>query len=242
MKQKLLKGLPVIGTFLLVKNIKYFYAYLVFGKENWINLDPNDANNIVVYSQLTLYILLGMSFYKSMFWQYLKLHKGLQKGFIIGAITTLPMWLGYGYMNDFEYTISSKILHRDLLAGFYEEFLYRGILFGLLYFYAGWKFIYAAMIPAFFFGLGHIYQAESAIEIGLIFIFTSLASVGFSWFYMAFKNLWVLIFLHAFMDLAWDFSTISTNVTGSLSVNIFRFMTLGIMIYLSLKELKTAEN
>ena len=51
-----------------------------------------------------------------------------------------------------------------MIAGFFEEFLYRGFFFGVLFYFAGWGFIPAIILPSIYFGIGHLYQAESLNE------------------------------------------------------------------------------
>jgi hypothetical protein len=80
-----------------------------------------------------------------------------------------------------------------------------------------------------FFGAGHLYQAENISSTIAVFLFTTGASLGFAWFYYAWKSLWMVVFLQEFMDLAWDMSIndeLASNVLGSPWVNIFRFSTL----------------
>lgn len=237
MKKKVLISITVILTFILARYLKYFYAYVVFGKEQWNELDDVFATNLLVYSQIVLvFIVSGILFRRRMF-KVLGLDKGVLKGLMIGFICTLPMFIGYAFLNGFEFKIDLSIIHRDfVLAGFFEELLFRGFLFGILYYVVGWGFIPAVILPSIFFGLGHLYQAENISEAINVFLFTGLGSAGFAWFYTAFKNLWIVIFLHAFMDLAWDMFQVESNVTGGLLENIFRFTTLGVMIFLAIRN------
>lgn len=239
MKKKTTISVIVISTFLTARYLKYFYAYLIYGKENWNKLDESFANNLLVYSQIILVFAVSFALFKKKAFPTLGIDKGILKGLQIGVLCTLPMLIGYGLLNGFDIYIDLKMMHRDfIIAGFFEEFLFRGFLFGVLFYVAGWGFIPAVLIPSIYFGLGHLYQADNFNEVISIFLFTTLGSAGFAWFYTAWKNLWVLIFLHAFMDLAWDAFQIETNVTGNLMVNIFRFATLGLMIFLSIRNLK----
>jgi len=239
MRKKIFISLVVLLTFISARNLKYLYGYVVFGKEQWNELDEVYTTNLLVYSQILLVLLVCYFLFKNKVLEHLGMHKDMFHGFKIGLLCSLPMLIGYTIMNGYIIKIDLSIIHRALaLAGFFEEFLFRGFLFGILFYYARWGFIPAVILPSIFFGLGHLYQAENMNEIISVFLFTALASAGFAWFYTAWKNLWVVIFLHGFMDLAWDMAQIDTNVTGNLMVNIFRFASLGLMIFLSLRNLK----
>ncbi|PHR46395.1 MAG: hypothetical protein COA32_11110 [Fluviicola sp.] len=237
MKKKVLISITIILTFLCARYLKYFYGYVVFGEEEWNALDDSFATNLLVYSQILLVFIVSSILFRRKVFEVLGLHKGILKGLAIGFICSLPMFIGYAFLNGFEFKLDLSLIHRDFIqAGFFEELLFRGFLFGILFYVVGWGFIPAILLPSIFFGLGHLYQAENVSEAISVFLFTGLGSAGFTWFYTAFKNLWVVIFLHAFMDLAWDMFQIETTVSGNLTVNIFRFATLGLMIFLAIRN------
>jgi membrane protease YdiL (CAAX protease family) len=244
LKKKVLISITVILTFIFARYLKYFYAYVVFGKEHWNALDNTFATNLLVYSQILLVFIVSSLLFRRKAFEILGLDKGLLKGAVIGFICSLPMFLGYAFLNGFEFKLDLSLIHRDfILAGFFEELLFRGFLFGILFYVVGWGFIPAVILPSIYFGLGHLYQAENMSETINVFLFTGIGSAGFAWFYTAFKNLWIVIFLHAFMDLAWDMFQIESNVTGGLLENIFRFITLGLMIFLAIRNtIQNTEN
>lgn len=239
MKSKVIISAVAISTFLLARNLKYFYGFVVYGKEAWNNLDKTFAGNLLVYSQIILALIATFILFRSRIWEVLGMNKRLLEGIIVGLLCSLPMLIGYGILNGFSINLDLELIHKDfVVAGFFEEFLFRGFLFGILYYYGGWGFIPAVILPSIFFGIGHLYQAENVNEAVSVFLFTGLGSAGFSWFYTAWRNLWVVVFLHAFMDLAWEMFQVETNVTGNLMVNVFRVLTLGLMVFLSIRHLK----
>ena len=93
----------------------------------------------------------------------------------------------------------------------------------------------AGIFTGLFFGAGHLYQADNLGSAIAIFLFTTGVSIGFGWFYYAWKSLWMVAFLHGFMDVIWDSFQVETNVTGSLLVNVARFTTLIFAIVYSIK-------
>lgn len=243
MKNKFLLSVIVVLVFLLCKNIKYFYGYVVFGPEAWNLLDHNMAITLVNYSQMLIMLVTAWFLFRNKAVEALGLHTGFLDGLIKAFLFTLPMFIGYAFLFDFKFDYSLSAFHRDMvLAGFFEEFAYRAFLFGLLFFYAGWGFVPAALIASVFFGMGHLYQANDVQGAIAVFLFTALGSAGFAWFYLAWKNIWMVAFLHGFMDAAWGMVNVQDNVTGSLWVNIFRFTTLGLAIYFSVKKAKAENN
>lgn len=243
-KKKWIIALLVLTTFLLMRYIKYFWAYAIIGVEEWNAMDTDVAVTIVVYSQLLVVFLVTLLLFQKQALGVLGLQSGLIKGLMIGFLTTLPMFIGYGIVYGLHEPVTLSLVHHDLvLAGFFEELLFRGFLFGILYYRAGWGFVPAIIIPSVFFGIGHLYQAHSFSESMAVFAFTTLASCGFAFFYVVWRNLWVVIFLHGFMDLAWSLAAIDANVMGNFWGNVFRFMTLGVMIAISIRYLiKHPEN
>ncbi len=243
MKGKIIISLVVILTFVALRNLKYFYGYIVFGKETWDVMDFHLRVSLLNYSIIFVVFALTILLFKRMPFEILGLKKDILKGMLCGFLFVIPMFFGYGYAVGFKTDITLSDIHFDMiLAGFFEEFFYRGFLFGILFYYAGWGFISAVLIPSIFFGIGHLYQAETFSDGLSVFLFTALGGAGFAWFYIAWRSLWLVVFLHGFMDLAWDMFSIQSNVTGNLNANIFRFATLGLAIYFSVKKAKSENN
>lgn len=243
MKNKILLSVIVVLVFALCKYIKYFYGYVVFGPEAWNLLDFETAVSLVNYSQLLIMMLTVWILFRHRAFQVLGLNTGFLDGLIKAFLFVLPMLIGYAFLFHFEFEYSLGAFHRDMvLAGFFEEFAYRAFLFGILFYYAGWGFVPAALIASIFFGMGHLYQANDVFSAIAVFLFTALASAGFAWFYMVWKSIWMVAFLHGFMDAIWGMVNVEDNVTGSLWVNVFRFTTLGLAIFFSVKKAKAENN
>ncbi|MCX6232464.1 MAG: type II CAAX endopeptidase family protein [Bacteroidetes bacterium] len=163
--------------------------------------------------------------------------KGFITGFIFSLITVLPMLISSAVIGH----IGAKfnflgLIHQTLIAGFMEEYLFRGFLFGLLFRKSGWGFIPASIAGALIFGLGHIYQGTSFLETSGIFFVTSLGAVWFAWLYIEWNNnLWVPIFLHVLMNLSWGLFDVSSNAFGGLYTNIFRIITITLTIIITVR-------
>ncbi len=238
MKKRIIVAVTVLSIFILSRYLKYVFRY-IFGLETWLEMDFNLAVSYLNYTKIFIALVATAILFKKMPFEILGLKKDILKGLLYGFLFTLPMFIGYGYKAGFKTDITLSGIHMDMiLAGFFEEFFYRGFVFGILFYYCGWGFITAVIIPSIFFGIGHLYQAETMSDAISVFLFTALGGAGFAWFYVAWRSLWMVAFLHGFMDLAWDMFNVQDNVVGSLWVNIFRFTTLGIAIYFSVRKAK----
>ncbi|CAN5365903.1 hypothetical protein BH10BAC1_BH10BAC1_01710 [soil metagenome] len=242
MKRKIIISVLVILTFFALNYLKYFFRYVVFGEEKWIAMDFNLAISYLNYTKMAIVLIVTFLLFKRIDFGLFGLKKDVLKGFVVAIVCVLPMFLGYGYAVGFKTDITYDRAHMDLiLAGFYEEFMFRGFLFGILFYYAGWGFVSAVLIPSILFGIGHLYQADTLGEGVGVFLFTALGGAGFAWFYVAWRSLWMVAFLHGLMDLCWDMFSVQSNVTGNLHANVFRFLTLGLAIFFSIRKAK-AEN
>ncbi|MEX1191034.1 MAG: CPBP family intramembrane glutamic endopeptidase [Brumimicrobium sp.] len=129
-----------------------------------------------------------------------------------------------------------NLADKTFFAGFMEEFLFRGFLFGLLFRKLCRGFIPATLIGAVIFGFAHIYQGSSLLESTGIFLVTSIGAVWFAWLYIEWNNsLWVPIFLHILMNLSWALFDVSENAMGGLYVNIFRVITIALTVIITIR-------
>ena len=128
----------------------------------------------------------------------------------------------------FEFTWNN-LLRKAVFPGFFEELLFRGFFFGILYRYCKWNFVAAALVAAVIFMLGHAYQATDTLSLVLVFGVTALGSVLFSWLYKEWNfNLWVPIALHIGMDFVWSLMPIDgvENSVGNIAANVGRIITI----------------
>jgi membrane protease YdiL (CAAX protease family) len=127
----------------------------------------------------------------------------------------------------------------SVLPGFFEEWLFRGFLFGIVFRKAGWGFIPASLIGSFFFGLAHIYQGSEVLESVFIFLITGMGAAWFAWLYVEWDfNLWVPIFFHTLMNLSWILFEVSENALGGLGANVFRAITIALSVIITVKIAK----
>ena len=179
----------------------------------------------------TALLVQGVPFYKT-----LGLCKSVWKAFLFAAICTLPMFIGFSIFFEFNTTLSlNTVLISVVAAGFFEELYFRGYLFGLPFLKAKLGFIPAVFFGALLFGLLHLYQSTDPMELLGIFLITFLGGILFAWVYAEWNfNIWVPVFLHLLMNLSWELFSVSNHALGGLYANVFRFITIALIILFTL--------
>ena len=169
---------------------------------------------------------------------------GLQKGFFTGlafsVMVVLPMFLGSAIIGEFVSEMNLlAVVHKTFLAGFMEELLFRGFLFGILFRKLKWGFIPASLPGAVIFGISHLYQGSSITEIIGIFVVTFIGALWFAWLYIEWNdNLWIPIWMHILMNLSWTIFDVSTNALGGFEANIFRVITIALSVIITIAYCK----
>jgi membrane protease YdiL (CAAX protease family) len=147
----------------------------------------------------------------------LGLHRSPLRGFALALVLTLPMLGALAWHAPLTFTADTPhaLLRQAVLPGFGEELLYRGFLFGLLFRFAGWGFLPAALGAALLFGGAHLYQGGDATEAAGIFALTALGSVWFAWLYVEWDDdLWVPVAFHVLMNAWWLLFPVADNALG----------------------------
>ena len=158
----------------------------------------------------------------------------------IGLISTAVLPITYAFIAPLS---SENILHDIILSAIFpgigEEILFRGMMFGLLFRFAGWGFIPAALLVATLFGIGHFYQGSSTLEFLGIFGITAIAAVWWSWVYIEWdNNIWVPAALHVFMNGYFQIFAVSEGTLGSWSFFFIRAVVVLISIGLTIRHAK----
>lgn len=168
--------------------------------------------------------------------QSLGLNRHLLKGLGFAAVCCSPLLIGAPVVGNFDHHLSfDTFLRNVILAAFLEELIYRGFLFGQLFRYGKIGFIWAVIIPALLFGMGHLYQGHSLMSSLMAFGVTTLGALYFSWVYVECDyNLWVPIGLHMFMNFCWIAFPMEGNVNavGAMIPNILRFISIALTVTL----------
>jgi membrane protease YdiL (CAAX protease family) len=186
---------------------------------------------------LPIVLVTGLLFGFGNILKTLGLHKGIVIGLVFALITVSPMFISSAVMGRIDENLDTFLLLRStLFAGFAEEWLFRGFLFGILFRKLGWGFIPASLTGAVFFGLGHIYQGTSLPETAGIFLITAMGAAWFAWLYVEWNNnLWVPVFLHVLMNLSWALFDVSPNALGGWYSNLFRVITIALTIIITIR-------
>jgi uncharacterized protein len=161
---------------------------------------------IYIYSWwvIPIFLITGLLFKFKNTHKALGLDSRFLTAFIFSIITVSPMLISSAFIG----TIASQhiliLLNKTLFAGCFEELLFRGFLFGLLFRKCGWGFIPASILGALVFGIGHLYQGNSPIESLGVFTVTAMGAIWFAWLYIEWNNnLWIPIFMHTLMNFSW---------------------------------------
>lgn len=203
-----------------------------------------DFTNQLGISHIISYLITGIPLFvgtiligkRADFFRNLGLQKSIVKGFLFALLCTLPMYIGFSII----FELNSKIKMNTILigvvsAGFFEELYYRGFLFGLPFRNTKLGFILSVLFGALYFGSLHLYQSTEVNELLGIFLITFLGGILFAWVYAEWNfNIWVPIFLHMLMNLAWELFSVSENALGGIYSNVFRFITIVLVIVLTI--------
>jgi uncharacterized protein len=229
----IIKSAIIILVFLLS-----FYGKKTFTHFTGLSFPGEIAATIYFYSWWIIPTVLTLGFlfgFRNIF-KVTGLQKDLLTGLLFALLTVWPMFTGSAIIGEFNSGMDWGMLFRStFLAGFMEEYLFRGFLFGILFRKLGWGFIPAGIIGAVFFGSGHIYQGSNAGETIGIFIITAMGSLWFAWLFIEWReNLWIPVFLHILMNLSWGLFDISDNAMGGIAANIFRIATIALTIVITI--------
>jgi membrane protease YdiL (CAAX protease family) len=210
--------------------LKYFYAYVIFGMQQYNALDPGYRNLLVQATAFLICLFTAWalsSFSISRMLHLLGMDKQFFKALGIAALCALPMFIG-GYMLSGEANLGLRnVFLSAIWPGINEEIIYRAFILGLLVKLAGWQFFQAILISSFMFAYGHIYQGTDMTSALMILAFTLGAGIGFSIFYRMWNwNIWFTVFLHMFMNMAFTIFSMGETALMTSSGNIFRGITL----------------
>ena len=220
----------------------YFFIDELFFRElrKSINYGINQmgVSHIIAYTIVGIPIFTGVLLLhgRTFFFKSLGLQSSIIKGFLFALLCTLPMFVGFAFVFELNHDISlNTFLISIVAAAFFEELYFRSFLFGQLFRYTRLGFILSVILGALLFGAVHLYQSTDPGELIGIFLITFLGGLLFSWVYTEWKyNLWVAVFLHLLMNFSWELFSVSDTAFGSLYSNIFRIITIAMIIILTL--------
>lgn len=160
------------------------------------------------------------------------------RGLAVGTGVTLLLPLGFAVLLPFEPAAQwlPAVLRGAVLPGFGEELLYRGLLFGLLFRFARWGFLPAALLVAGLFGAAHLYQGNDAGQTAAIFALTALGSLWFAWLYVEWDfDLWVPIAVHVAMNAWWELFAVADDALGPLPTVLLRLAVIVLSVVVTVR-------
>ena len=95
-----------------------------------------------------------------------------------------------------------------------EEIEFRGLGVGILQRGTGWPFWKLLWPQALLFGLGHVEQGQSLLEMTGLMLLTSSGAAVFAWLLYRWQSLWFPITLHICMNLWWELFSVSKTALG----------------------------
>lgn len=146
---------------------------------------------------------------------------------IFAFATTLPVLLYYGIAGNLDGDVSlwTAAIPFSALPAFFEELLFRALVFGFLFRFARWGFLPAELLSAVLFGVAHLSQGNSVAGAAAVVAVTAFGALWFSWLYVEWRyNLWVPIFVHFFLNFYWAAFDIAGSAAGNLPSNILRIV------------------
>lgn len=137
---------------------------------------------------------------------------------LLALATTAILPIGYALAGPLQLGLETpvELMRSAVLPGIAEELLYRALLFGFLFRFAGWGFLPAGLVGALVFGAAHLYQGGDPVEALAIAGLTTAGGLWFSWLYAEWRfNLWVPIAFHILMNGWWTLFDVADDALGT---------------------------
>lgn len=183
------------------------------------------------------------------FFHHLGLDGNFIKGMVFAIISTLPLFIAFPVVGDFNGGLTwDKLVRSAVIAAFFEEVIFRGFIFGQLFRYCKIGFWWSVIIPSLLFGSIHLYQGSDPLSSLAAFGVTFIGGLFFSWIYVKWDfNLWCPVGLHFFMNLSWLLFTVEGNsvAAGGVVSNVFRILSVVVAVVLTnvyLRKRATADS
>lgn len=236
----------LVGGFLLIDSVREILQWF----EGYKELPKGFRYSIFYAIQIGLCLIVGFIFmkvggFKQTIWNALGLDTSVVKGLGWAFVFTLPMFLGYWIVCGINKELTPEdVVFWSIVSPFAEELFYRALLIGFMFRFLRIGFLPAALIVSIIFGLGHLSQANELMESIGVFGITLFGSLLFGWIYLEWKNnLWIVFGMHLLMNLYWNiFNIEASNALGGWAANIFRFATIGLAIFITIRHIRSGKS
>jgi membrane protease YdiL (CAAX protease family) len=239
--QPFLISLVVIGAYLLEHKIgRSLFRYAAEGLEGWPRLLTSAFLYYGIWTVLVPLVVAAIVVGPRRCISALGLNGSVWIAAKIGLIATAILPITYAFIAPLnQENLAQDIFAGAILPGIGEEVLFRGMLFGLLFRFAGWGFLPAALLGASLFGIGHFYQGSSLAEFLGIFGITGLAALWWSWIYIEWdNNIWMPAAFHILMNMYFSIFDVATGTLGSWSFFAIRAAVCLISLGLTVRHAK----
>ena len=193
------------------------------------------------------FVLTALYLFRDEHWLQIMGLKSDRKGryFIAAVLCCFPMVIGYSYLSTEMNLSFADIIIGSVYPAFFEEVIFRAVLFGLLFRVCKWGFIPAALISSLIFGFGHLYQSHDIASALMLFAFMAVAGSWFSWLYCECGyRIWYPMWMHLIMNAAYGVFNMSGGAMGEANANIFKAITIIlslVYVYWLIKQGKARE-
>jgi membrane protease YdiL (CAAX protease family) len=237
----------VIGLVSLIGVLGFKFLWMVDGYRSVVRSWPIDMQYVIHPILRMLLVVVGVMIVFRMSQSDNKPTMGLGvgwaralKGIAIGFGCTLPMLL-LGLWSDSFTASRYGILYGSISPGLTEEIFYRAFMFGLLVQVARCPMWPTAILTGAVFGLAHvdITPDEGQTIIGQLGFWIAMIGVGgmmYAWIYQLSRwNLWIVIALHAGMNLWWDMFVMNATPLGGWGATAVRVLSVGLVVLIVMR-------
>jgi membrane protease YdiL (CAAX protease family) len=134
---------------------------------------------------------------------------------LFALVASFPMLIGFMLTRGLTPRMEPlTIFFLTVLSPAAEEIEFRGLGMRLLQRGTGWPFWILVWPQGLLFGLGHIEQGQSPLEMAGLMLLTGSGAVVFAWLVYRWESLWFPITLHISMNLWWELFSVSKTALG----------------------------
>ena len=130
-------------------------------------------------------------------------------------VASSPMLIGFVLTRSLTPHMEPRsIFFLTVISPIAEEIEFRGLGVRVLQRGTGWHFWILVWPQALLFGLGHVEQGQSTLEMAELMLFTGLGAVVFAWLVYRWQSLWFPIALHICINLWWELFSVAKSALG----------------------------